>query len=443
MTVEEIKAELQRAIQAFQTANDERFKKVEAGIITAQSSDKIEAHNADITRLKASLDDTMLRLGRMEVGGAPDKTEDREKLARDARQFMAGMKGTEPNRITNEDVEAYAAYAKAFPEYLRRGAAAMNDPDIRAAMSVGSDPDGGYWVPTTRMNEVIEKLYETSPMRRVSSVQPITSDSIEWPVDSNDATSGGWVGETDARAETATSKTGMQTLYAREQYAMPKVTQKLLDMSSINVEAWLGGKIAGKLVRTENTAFAVGTGVKQPRGVLDYAAAAVTTDDATRAWGVLQYVPSGAAGAFPTITAMNGAHNPDALITIASKVHPELRAGSAWLMSRSAEATIRKMKDGDGKYFIDMGDPRGAFTGFSIGGFPIETMEDFPAIASNSYSIAFGNFRVGYQIVDGRGIRVLRDNLTQKGFVLFYTTKWTGGDVVNSQAIKLLKFAAS
>ena len=65
-----------------------------------------------------------------------------------------------------------------------------------------------------------------------------------------------------------------------------------------------------------------------------------------------------------------------------------------------------------------------------------------PVIAADSLSVAFGNFMEGYQIVDRFGIRVLRDVFTDKPNVIFYSTKRVGGDVVNFEAIKLLKFAA-
>jgi hypothetical protein len=45
-----------------------------------------------------------------------------------------------------------------------------------------------------------------------------------------------------------------------------------------------------------------------------------------------------------------------------------------------------------------------------------------------------------YQIVDRQGIRVLRDPFTAKPFIKFYTTKRTGGGMVNFEAIKLMKF---
>lgn len=64
-------------------------------------------------------------------------------------------------------------------------------------------------------------------------------------------------------------------------------------------------------------------------------------------------------------------------------------------------------------------------------------------IAADAKAIAFGNFKRGYTIVDRIGTRILRDPYTNKPFVGFYTTKRTGGMLVDSQAIKLLKIAAA
>jgi len=58
-------------------------------------------------------------------------------------------------------------------------------------------------------------------------------------------------------------------------------------------------------------------------------------------------------------------------------------------------------------------------------------------------AMAFGNLKEAYQIVDRQGIRVLRDPYTAKPYIKFYTTKRTGGGLVNFEAIKLMKFATS
>ena len=79
----------------------------------------------------------------------------------------------------------------------------------------------------------------------------------------------------------------------------------------------------------------------------------------------------------------------------------------------------------------------------SLIGFPLADTEDMPDVAANSLSIAFGDFRRGYLIVDRAGVRVLRDPYSAKPYILFYTTKRVGGGVQDFDAIKLLKFAVS
>jgi HK97 family phage major capsid protein len=66
-----------------------------------------------------------------------------------------------------------------------------------------------------------------------------------------------------------------------------------------------------------------------------------------------------------------------------------------------------------------------------------------PNIGANSHSIAFGDFKRGYLIVDRIGVNVLRDPYSAKPYVLFYTTKRVGGGVQDFDAIKLMKFAVS
>ncbi|WP_130066966.1 phage major capsid protein [Escherichia coli] len=79
----------------------------------------------------------------------------------------------------------------------------------------------------------------------------------------------------------------------------------------------------------------------------------------------------------------------------------------------------------------------------SLAGYGIAENEQMPDIAADAKAIAFGNFKRGYTIVDRIGTRILRDPYTNKPFVGFYTTKRTGGMLVDSQAIKLLKIAAA
>jgi HK97 family phage major capsid protein len=75
-------------------------------------------------------------------------------------------------------------------------------------------------------------------------------------------------------------------------------------------------------------------------------------------------------------------------------------------------------------------------------GYPVIIDDDMPPLSdgTESTSVAFGDFYSGYQIVDRQGLKILRDPYTSKPFVEFYSTKRTGGCIVDYDAIKLLKF---
>lgn len=337
------------------------------------------------------------------------------------------------------DSEGVRNYDTAVSAYIRRGERGLT-PDILAQMQVGSDPAGGFWVVPDFDPIPVERRWRTSPMRELATVQPINSDHFEGIYDADEFASGGWVGEHDSRTETDTGDIGKFSIYAREIYAMPIVTQKLLDDAVINVETWVMTKLARKLNRVENTAFVSGVGVSQPRGFLDYRTEAVTTADESRAWGKLQYVPIGAAGNFPQWSGIS-ADDPSALVDTIAALHPEYRSEAVWVMNSQTEARVQKLRDADGRFLwrasLDRMQPN------TLLGYPVFIMEDMPDIGADAFPIAFGNFREGYMIVEKPGIRMLRDPYTTKGKVKFYTYRRVGGDVVNFDAIKLVKVATS
>lgn len=131
----------------------------------------------------------------------------------------------------------------------------------------------------------------------------------------------------------------------------------------------------------------------------------------------------------------------DVLIDLIYALKSGYRANAHFVMNRATQATVRKMKDGDGNYIWQPGVAPGQAP--ALMGFPVAESEDMPDIAGDSRSIAFGDFRRGYLIVDRVGIRVLRDPYSNKPYVMFYTTKRVGGGVQDFDAIKILTFSSS
>nr|WP_297388245.1 phage major capsid protein [uncultured Roseateles sp.] len=326
---------------------------------------------------------------------------------------------------TEADFKAHRAAVNA---YLRKGRQDIAELQAKA-MSVDSNPDGGFFVTPDTSGRIVQLVYETSPMRQVASVQTISTDKLEGTYDLDEAEAG-WVSERGTRNETGTPQINRWEIPVHEMYAEPRATQKLLDDSSVNIEQWLAGKVASKFSRQENTAFVTGNGVGKPRGFLTYPAGTPTAD----AIRVIQQINTGASGTF-------AASNPaDFFMDVIGALKEVYLSGARWAMNRSTKAAVRKLKDADGAYLFAMDFSQGVRE--TVLGYAVTGMEDMPAIAADSLSIAFGNFAEAYQIVDRMGVRVLRDPFTAKPWVKFYTTKRVGGDVVNFEALKLVKFAA-
>jgi HK97 family phage major capsid protein len=306
--------------------------------------------------------------------------------------------------------------------------------EINNSMSVGSDPDGGYFVLPALSTTMTKKLYDVTSMRRLARVETISAgDRWEEPID-NDQVGSGWVGETDARPATGSPKIGMLKVPLNELYAMPPVTQALLDMVGFDLGSWLLNKIIERFGRDEGIGFLAGDGIGKPQGLLSYPISAAP--DATRPWNTVQYIPSGVSGAFAST-------NPgDVLRDLTWKLRTPYRAGASFLMNSNTISAVDKMKDGMGNYLFRPGLTSGVPG--TLLGYPVE-IDDvaMPDIAANSLSIAFGNFQKAYVIIDRIGIKLLVDPYTAKPLVNYYCYKRVGGGLSNSEAVKFLKFSVS
>ena len=343
----------------------------------------------------------------------------RAQTARAARPPLDGAKGSEmdPARL-------------AFTErYLRRGVEAGVE---LKSFSGTSGPAGGYAVPREIDQMIEQALKSISPIRGIANVVRTGTAGYRKLVTTGGVVSG-WASEAGARPETAAPTFQEIAPSSGELYANPSASQAMLDDAQFDVEGWLAGEIATEFARAEGSAFVNGNGTNKPKGFLTYA----TTNeaDSVRAFGTLQYVASGQTGGFPST-------NPqDKLIDLVQALRAPYRQGAAFVMNSATLARIRKFKTTDGAFLwqpaMAAGQPA------TLLGYPVIEAEDMPDVAADSLSIAFGNFAHGYVIAERNETSILRDPFTNKPFVHFYAVKRIGGAVMNSEAIKLMKFAAS
>jgi HK97 family phage major capsid protein len=428
------------AFDAFKKTHDELKK---SDVVTAEKLARIEKSLDDAVEAKAAIErrletekkereDLELRMQKMGVRATGEAEAKRELNLKEFNNILAANSADRKRaNFTPLDQKGYDDYRAAHERFCREGKEALT-PDELKTLSAGSDPDGGYFVTPDSTGRIVSKVYETSPMRQYASIQVISTDKLEG-IEDNDEAGAGYAGEHATSGNTDTPEVGKWSIPVFWIDTEPKATQQLLDDAAVNIEAWLSGKVADKFARFENNEFVTGAANKIRGFAAGYTFAADSGSGVT--WGSIGYVATGVDGDFAASA------KGDKLYDLMGTLKNAYLGNAAWFTRRSVITDIRKFKDGQNNYlwqpsFI-AGQPE------TIMGYPVARMEDIPAKGSSSYSLFFGDMGAAYQIVDRAGIRVLRDNLTSKPYVKFYTTKRVGGGMVNFEAIKAMKFYTS
>lgn len=435
--------ELRKNYEELKSTVDENSKDV----LTQAKLDKL---SEDITVRQTALDDNFqkqtkesqermdqieLALKRPRRGTKEDSISEEEEAKQFAifnesnkRKSDAGISFEEIKNIEG-NIEEYKNYQSAFESYARKYGGSrdrmMPEPSLKA-LQIGIDPDGGVTVPTAMSNRIIQKLFETDPIRQLASVESITTGAIEWMAETDEAGvewDGETLGETNDGNETSTPGWRKKKIAVHNLRAKTKITQELLEDSGINIENWLANKVSQKLGRAEAAAFVNGDGIGKPQGFLSY--------DAGTNWGQVQQVNMGAAGA---LTA-------DGFVDVKYSLQEYFLERGVWLMNRTTVRDAMKLKTGNGEYIwkpsMMASDPSS-----SILNLPVRMSTTMPAVAANALSIAIADWKEAYMIVDRLGITVMRDPYTAQPFILFRTRKRVGGGILNHDAIKIGKISA-
>lgn len=385
---------LGNAWENFKDVNDARLSEIE------RKGNADPLYMEQLSKISSVLDNQKSRMNQLETAAM-----------RPEKEVAYGSKSENPSE-----------YTKAFRSYLSKGETSRLEGVEIKALSVGSSSDGGYLV-TPKLSETIAKIvFESSPMRQIAGIEQISTDSLDIIVD-NGSMGAGWTTETGSVSDTTTAEIHKESIPTFELYAQPKATQKLIDDSAIDLESWIAEKVADIFSRTENSAFISGNGTTQPKGILSYAAGT--------SWGQVEQIDSGTDGAVTV----------DGLVNLYYSLADEYARNSTFLMNRATVQAVRLLKDAtSGQYLwqpsLAAGSPD------TLMGLPVMQASDMPTPITDALSVAVGDFKRAYKIVDRLGVRILRDPFTDKPFVKFYTTKRVGGEVVDFNAVKLLKLAA-
>lgn len=303
---------------------------------------------------------------------------------------------------------------KAFTAYLRLGPNAPAD-ELKT-LTVSSDPQGGYLAPPEMSTEFIRNLVEFSPIRSVASVRATGAPSVIYPTRTG-VTAALWKGETQAQTGSEPSF-GQSELVVKELNTFVDISNALLADSGGQADAEVRMALAEDFGQKEGLAFVSGDGVLQPEGFMTKAG-----------------IGSTANGHATVLSA-------DALITLLYALPATYRNAGAWAMNGTTLATVRKLKDGDGRFLwqpsYQAGQPE------MLLGRPVVEMLDMPDLASGTYPIIYGDWS-GYRIVDRVGLSILVNPYLRatEGITRIHATRRVAGGVLQTAKFRKLHMAVS
>jgi HK97 family phage major capsid protein len=417
------------AFEEYKAANDARLaeiaKRGAADPLLDEKLSRIDAVLDAQAEMKKRIEQAETRAARPGGAGVANDSDSAEALAyRNA--FLGWVRNPRDPRAEMKMRET----AKALQNR------SLNDDgfETRAAQVVTSTGSaGGFALPEVIERQIARLSVDISPIRQIATVRTVGSPDYKELFDVNGAAFE-WLGEAATRNQTNTPDLAEVAPTFGLASARPRASEESLDDLFFDVENWLITSAAEAIAQGEGAAFVAGNGTNRPTGFLN-GPTPVTTADASRAFGTLQYVASGQAAALPT--------SADVFYDLVYALRARYRANGRFVTTKAVLSALRKYREGAGTGAYLWQPSLSANQPETFIGYPITEAEDMPAVAANVFPLAFGDFREGYLIADRVGMRMTRDEITLPGFVQFYIRKRVGGKIRNSQAIKLLKIAAS
>lgn len=361
---------------------------------------------ADITKTLEAIEAKLgERLGAIETKSA-------ERLDRlEARLNRPGATAPKATEEPAGDLER-----KAFTGYLRGGTRGM-EPEEKKALSVGTLSAGGYLAPDQFTTDFVRDLTLWSPIRALADVRNASSHTVLYPKRTA-ITNARWQGE-------AQPTTGSEPAFNQGEIEVKNlathtdINNQLIDDAVVDVEAEVRMALAEDFGAKEAKAFVSGDGVLEPEGFMTAA-------------GVVERLNGHAANL-----------SVEQLIRMLYDLAPFYRNRSTWVMNGSTLATVRTLRDGDGRLLWQpafvAGQPE------TILGRPVVEAVDMPDLAANAFPIALGDFKSAYRIYDRKQMEVKANPylLMTQDQTRFHAFRRTGAAVVQPAALRKLKMATA
>lgn len=334
---------------------------------------------------------------------------------------------TKMNRLPVEDPEKKtedpSEETKAFENWLRKGDKALSPEEFKV-LKISDAETGGYLAVTEYVTEIIKTITEFSPMRSLARIRKTSNKAVEIPKRTGQFAAY-WVAEAAEKEEATGLKYGLETVTPHGMAALVKVTKENLEDSAFNLQTEITSEMGEQFAVLEGTGFISGNGVNKPEGILANAAVIAAAVNCL----------------------LTGFVSPEDPINLIYALKEGYCRNAKFLMKRSTVRDFRNLRaaaiasaDSEGAFLwtpsLAAGQPS------TLAGYPVIECVDMPTVASGSYSLAFGDFKRGYTIIDRIQIEIQRliEKYAEFNEIGFIGRKRVDGQVTNAEAIKIMVF---
>lgn len=328
------------------------------------------------------------------------------------RQINGDTSPVEASLKPTENGVASKVYTNAFSDMLR---GLGNIVEVRDALSVGVDSEGGYTVPDTFEKKLVKGLNDHSVIRRLATVIHTESGMHKIPILVG-LPGVNWIDEAAPMPET-TMQFDRVTLGAYKLGAILKATNEFLHDTAFDIEDYLADSFGISVGAKEEMAFINGTGVKRPTGLLH------DTDGA----------------GIGAVTENNVTF--DDVIRLYYSLGAPYRKDAAFLCNEDLLMQLMMLKDGNGSYVwkpsLEEGKPD------TLLGKPVYTSAAMPELAAGNKVMLFGDFSYYWVALRGkRTMRRLNELYAVEDLTGFQLTQRLDGRLVLKDAMKVMKVRA-
>lgn len=287
---------------------------------------------------------------------------------------------------------------------------------IRNALSVGTDAEGGYTVPDEFERQLVQALEENNIFRQMAHVIRTTSGTRKIPI-ATDTMKASWIDEGQEIEETDT-QFAQTALSAYKLGTMIKVSNELLHDSAFDIAGYIAQRFGVAMGNAEEEAFLTGNGDGKPLGLLD--------DDGAKV-GVT-------AAAADAVTF-------DEIFKLYYSLKSPYRRKAQFLCNEALVLQLMTLKDKNDNYIwkpsLDIAKPD------TLLGRPLRTSAYMPKVEAGQKALAFGDYSY-YWVADrqNRTFKRLNELYARTDQVGFLTTQRVDGKLILPDAVQVLQMAA-